>query len=168
MPTRTAARGAEDGPRTLHLVCPTQKRPAPVVMAGIFFLAFLPASLRNVSSPEELPLPWLGVVCLFALALLGALYRSLVYRDELLVYRGEAPPAGAMLALAAGSIRSVGVVPAASPWSAEGKWDALGFGEGPIEIETDTHVYRFGVGLDPYMVDETVDRIAAFCGLPAR
>lgn len=100
-------------------------------------------------------------MCLLVLAML---YRSFVFRDTLCIYKGNDVPDG-MLVVAAASIRSVRALPAPQAWSAEGKWDALGMYPGPIEIDTDSGAFRFGAGLSGYMVGETVDRIAAFCGL---
>lgn len=149
----------------LRIVCPTQKRLLPVLLAAFLLLVMLPATFGNTRrAPQDgswLALAVLAVSCLLVLA---TLYRSFVFRDALCIYKGDAAPQG-MLVLPAASIRSVRALPAPDAWSAEAKWDQLGMYAGPIEIDTDSGAVRFGAGLSALMVEETVDRIAGFCGL---
>jgi len=163
LPSATAREHQPASDAVLRIVCPTQKRKLPVLLAGFLLLFLLPKAVGSGTSEEVswLPLVVLAVMCLLVLA---TLYRSFVFRDALCIYRGSEVPDG-LLVVAASSIRSVRALPAPQAWSAEGKWDALGMYPGPIEIDTDSGAFRFGAGLSAWMVEETVDRIAAFCAL---
>ncbi|MBD8532737.1 MULTISPECIES: hypothetical protein [unclassified Massilia] len=101
------------------------------------------------------------------LAVVGTLYRNLLFRDTLTIVRGEGTP-GQRLTCFAGEIVSVRRLPTPEPSSPAGKWTALGLGQGLIEIRTADACFRFGVGLDDYALDATTERIAAFCGLQWR
>lgn len=163
LPSAPAREQQPAGDAVLRIVCPTQKRLLPVLLAGFLLLFMLPKAVGSGTSEEVswLPLVVLAVMCLLVLA---TLYRSFVFRDALCIYQGSEVPDG-LLVVAASSIRSVRALPAPQAWSAEGKWDALGMYPGPIEIGTDSGAFRFGAGLSAWMVEETVDRIAVFCGL---
>jgi hypothetical protein len=99
--------------------------------------------------------------------LLAILYRNLFARDELLLVRGAGQAGGRADGIDAGSVCAVRLCPAPDPLSFEGKLDALGLGAGRIEIDTDRGRFLFGAGLHEFMLQETVDRIASFCGLDA-
>ena len=163
LPSAPAREHQPAGDAVLRIVCPTQKRLLPVLLAGFLLLFLLPKAVGSGTSEEVswLPLVVLAAMCLLVLA---TLYRSFVFRDALCIYQGSEVPDG-LLVVAASSIRSVRALPAPQAWSVEGKWDALGMYPGPIEIGTDSGAFRFGAGLSAWMVEETVDRIAAFCGL---
>ena len=164
LPSATANEHQPASDTVLRIVCPTQKRLLPALLAAFLLLFLLPKAVVGSGTSEEvswLPLVVLAAMCLLVLA---TLYRSFVFRDALCIYRGSEVPDG-LLVVAASSIRSVRALPAPQAWSAEGKWDSLGMYPGPIEIDTDSGAFRFGAGLSAWMVEETVDRIAVFCGL---
>ncbi|SFD20586.1 hypothetical protein [Massilia yuzhufengensis] len=150
----------------LHIVCPRQMRALPILVSLAGLGVLVSATARQLGrGAADVPYLSFGVVLLMGAWLCLILYRNLLFRDELvLVQSGEAPDARTFT-LAAASVRAVRACPAPAPSSYDGRWEALGFGEGRIEIDTDSHRYRFGVGLDEHMVGSTVDRIAAFCGL---
>ncbi|WP_159627976.1 hypothetical protein [Massilia puerhi] len=147
----------------LHIVCPTQKRGFAACMSFCFvcLLAYgLASGARNNLSP--------GVIVFTACALAivsvaaWALYRNFVFRDELYIAReGELPPIE--LAFLLDEIRAVRLLPAPEAWTPEAKWEALGFGHGRIEIETATHRYHFGAGLDERAANDALQRINGFC-----
>lgn len=156
--------------QVLHIVCPTQKRGFAACMSFCFvcLLAYgLASGARRDLSP--------GVIIFTACALVivsvaaWALYRNFVFRDELYIaLDGQLPPIE--LAFLLDEIRAVRLLPAPEAWTPEAKWDALGFGHGRIEIETATHRYRFGAGLDQAGAEAALERIHGFClaqrGLP--
>ena len=157
--------------QVLHIVCPTQKRGFAAAMSFCFvcLLAYgLASGARRDLSP--------GVIIFTACALsivsvaAWALYRNFVFRDELYIaHAGQLPPIE--LAFRPDEIRAVRLLPAPEAWTPEAKWDALGFGHGRIEIETATHRYHFGAGLDQREAEAAMERIQGFrqvqSGLPA-
>ncbi|KQQ87300.1 hypothetical protein ASF77_17135 [Massilia sp. Leaf139] len=96
--------------------------------------------------------------------MLGILYRNLVFRDSLIVVRSEGMP-GQRFDCFVHEILAVRRLPAPAPSSPEGKWAALGLGEGLIEIRTETGSLRFGAGLHEHAIDAAIERITAFCQL---
>lgn len=109
---------------------------------------------------------WLSLVVILGMLLFMAaiLYRNLVFRDRLCIVRGEGEP-GQRPTCYAREIVSLRRLSRGSPYSAEGKWEALGLDQGLIEIRTTTGCFRFGVGLSEDDADTAMGRIAAFCGL---
>ena len=55
------------------------------------------------------------------------------------------------------------LLPKHEAWTPEGKWDALGFGQGRIEIDTATHRYHFGIGLEEHEAEAALQRIIELC-----
>ena len=104
-------------------------------------------------------------VCALVIMLLAAwaLYRNFVFRDELYITREGSLPSSVPLALMVHEIRAVRLLPKHEAWTPEGKWDALGFGQGRIEIDTATHRYHFGIGLEEHEAEAALQRIVAFC-----
>jgi len=92
-----------------------------------------------------------------------ALYRNFVFRDALYIAREGSLPASIPLAFMVHEIRAVRLLPRHEAWTPEGKWDSLGFGQGRIEIDTATHRYHFGIGLDEFEAEAALNRIVDFC-----
>lgn len=163
-PAAAAQCGQPAEAAVLRIVCPTQKRLLPVLLAAFLLLFMVPATFRNLRTSEGMSWLPLVVLALFCLLVLATLYRSFVFRDAICIYKGSEIPDG-IIVVAAASIRSVRALPAPQAGSVEAKWDTLGMYPGPIDIDTDGGSFRFGAGLSGYMVEKTVDRIAEFCGL---
>ena len=70
---------------------------------------------------------------------------------------------GAMLHLTCPRQRLVAPLPASTVSAFESRMAWLGLGQGLIEIDTATHRYCFGAGLDMYRAEAAVQQIAAFC-----
>lgn len=129
-------------------------------------LGFVPAIVTDLSNPtKNYSYVWLVLTLLFGAFFAVMAYRSFIFRDELCIFRGGRTPKGYKFLLAAETIRAVRILPVAEPWSSEGKLEMLALSQGRIEIETTTQSYRFGAGLNEYMVEGTVDKIVCFCGL---
>ena len=92
-----------------------------------------------------------------------ALYRNFVFKDALYIAREGSLPPSVPLAFLAHDIRAVRLLPKPQAWTPEGKWESLGFGQGRIEIDTATHRYHFGIGLDEYEAEAALRRIVDFC-----
>jgi len=147
----------------LHIVCPTQKRGFAAFMS-FCFVCLLAYGLASGARRDLSPGVIVFTACALAIVSVAAwaLYRNFVFRDELYIaHAGELPPIE--LAFRSDEILGVRLLPAPEAWTPEAKWDALGFGHGRIEIETATHRYHFGAGLDEKAVKETLERIHDFC-----
>lgn len=149
----------------LHLTCPRQRLVAPTFLciAGILVLA---TAYRN-SWPRIVAgdaYPFVAVSLLMLAFLFVILYRNFVYRDQLLIDHG-APPVRGMgaICLDARDIVSVRLLPLSALSDFESRMAWLGLGQGLIEIDTATHRYRFGAGLDMHGAEAAVQQIAAFC-----
>ena len=154
----------------LHIVCPTQKRGFAACMS-FCFVCLLAYGLASGARRDLSPGVIIFTACALAIVSVAAwaLYRNFVFRDELYIAQaGELPPIE--LAFRPDGIRAVRLLPAPEAWTPEAKWDALGFGHGRIEIETATHRYHFGAGLDQHEAEAVLERIQGFClaqrGLP--
>ena len=150
---------------TLQIVCPRRHRFLPLMLSGASLVLLVPALAHRWA---RLPDP---AACLALLVILGMLlfiaailYRNLVFRDRLCIVRGEGIP-GQRLTCFAHEVVALRRLSRGAPYSAEGKWEALGLDAGLIEIRTTTGCFRFGVGLSEDAADATLERIAAFCGL---
>ena len=147
----------------LHIVCPTQKRGFAACMS-FCFVCLLAYGLASGARRDLSPGVIIFTACALAIVSVAAwaLYRNFVFRDELYIAcDGELPPIE--LAFRLEDIRAVRLLPAPEAWTPEAKWDALGFGHGRIEIETATHRYFFGAGLDQDGAEKTLERIHGFC-----
>ena len=150
----------------LHIVCPTQKRLLPLILACFWCLVFVPVIAKHLSSPtKNYSYLWLVFTLLVGAFFAMLVYRSFFFRDELCIYRASTAPKGYKFLLDAESIRAVHIFPVADSWSSEGKLDSVGLSEGRIEIETTTQSFPFGAGLTEYMVEGTADKIVDFCRL---
>jgi len=156
--------------QVLHIVCPTQKRGFAALMS-FCFVCLLAYGLASGARRDLSPGVIVFTACALAIVSVAAwaLYRNFVFRDELYIAReGELPPIE--LAFVLDEIRAVRLLPAPEAWTPEAKWEALGFGHGRIEIETATHRYHFGAGLDQAGAEAALERIHGFClaqrGLP--
>ena len=154
----------------LHIVCPTQKRGFAAFMS-FCFVCLLVYGLASSSQGDLSPGVAIFTACALSIVTVAAwaLYRNFVFRDELYIARdGELP--SIELAFLAEQVRAVRLLPAPEPWTPEAKWDAIGFGHGRIEIETASHCYHFGAGLDEQQARAAVEQIQGFCwaqrGLP--
>ncbi|MFC0167334.1 hypothetical protein ACFFKC_04505 [Pseudoduganella danionis] len=165
-PTPTLSHQDIEEESLLHIVCPTQKRLLPVLLAGCWCLMFIPAIARHLSGPsQDYAYAWLAITLSTGALFAILLYRSYVFRDELCIVRGSSAPKAYKFLLSAETIRAVRVLPSAQAWSSEGKLESLGLSDGRIEIETSTQSFRFGAGLDEYSTHNTVNKILRFCGL---
>lgn len=147
----------------MHIVCPTQKRGFAASMS-FCFVCLLVYGLASSSQRDLTPGVATFTACALAIVSVAgwALYRNFVFKDELYIAsEGDLP--SIELAFMADQIRAVRLLPAPEAWTPEAKWDALGFGQGRIEIETATHRYRFGAGLDEPEARAAVERIQGFC-----
>jgi len=146
----------------LHIVCPTQKRG----FAAFMSFCFVCLLVYGLASSQGDLTPGAAVFTACALSIVSvagwALYRNFVFKDELYI-AGEGELPSIELAFLADQIRAVRLLPAPEAWTPEAKWDAIGFGQGRIEIETATHRYRFGAGLDELQARAAVERIQSFC-----
>lgn len=151
---------------TLHIVCPTQKRPLPLLLACFWCLVFVPAIVKHLSNlTKNYSYVWLALTLLFGAFFAILVYRSFIFHDELCIFRGSSAPKGYKFLLAAETIRAVRILPVVEPWSSEGKLEMLALSQGRIEIETTTQSFRFGSGLHAYVVEETLEKIVHFCRL---
>jgi len=91
LPSATGSEHQPAGGAVLRIVCPTQKRLLPVLLAGFLLLFLLPKAVGSGTSEEVswLPLVVLAAMCLLVLA---TLYRSFVFRDALCIYQGSEAP----------------------------------------------------------------------------
>jgi hypothetical protein len=150
---------------TLRIVCPRQVQFMPIVLGGLFMVMLVPALPRAWARvPQTRAFLSLAVMLAMLVFVAGMLYRNLVFRDTLHIFRGEAEPRQGSTCFA-DEIVSIRRLPTPGTFSPEGKWTALGLGRGLIEIRTTAECFRFGVGLDEDAVDAAAERIAAFCGL---
>jgi len=150
---------------TLQIVCPRRHRFMPLVVAClgmIVLLSGLPKSWARL--PEFAAFLSLIVMLAMLMFMAAILYRNLVFRDRLCIVRGEGQP-GQRLNYFADEIVSLYRRSRSSPYSSEGKWEALGLDQGLIEIRTTRGFVRFGVGLNEKAADAATRRIALFCGL---
>ncbi|VXB03842.1 hypothetical protein [Massilia sp. 9I] len=156
-------------PEPLHIVCPRARQPMAIVLSCAALSVLALAAFKLLNDPERFSWFKVWVLVLMATACVALIVRNLFVRDELLLYRDGAPEWALgeedMLVLAAASVRSVRVGPEPGPYSADGKYAALGMGQGLIEIETTGGCYRFGAGLDVDACLVTARQIATYCGL---
>lgn len=148
----------------LHIVCPSQKRGFAAVMS-VGFVWVVASGLANGWEHELTFGLLLFTACAVLIIALAAcaLYRNFVFRDALYIAREGSLPSAVPLALMAHQIVAVRLLPKPDAWTPEAKWDSLGFGHGRIEIDTATHRYHFGIGLDDYEVEAVLNRIVDFC-----
>lgn len=149
----------------LHLTCPRQRLVAPTFLciAGILVLtmAYQNNWPRIVAGEAYL---FVAVSLLMMAFLLVILYRNFIYQDQLLIEHGALPVHGmGAICLDARDIVSVRLLPASTVSAFESRMAWLGLGQGLIEIDTATHRYCFGAGLDMYRAEAAVQQIAAFC-----
>lgn len=149
----------------LHLSCPRQRLVAPTVLcvAGMLVLntAYRNSWSRILAGDAYL---FVAVSMLMMLALLAILYRNFVFQDQLYIAHDALPTGGkGDLCLDARDIVSARLLPASALSAFECKMAWLGLGQGRIEIDTTSHRYRFGAGLDAVRAEAAVERIAAFC-----
>lgn len=149
--------------QVLHIVCPTQKRGFAALMSFCFVCVLAYGLASGARRDLSLGAAVFAVCALAIVSVAGwALYRNFVFRDELYIARdGELPPIE--LAFLLEDIRAVRLMPAPEAWTPEAKWDALGFGQGRIEIETATRHHRFGAGLDQAGAEAALEQIQEFC-----
>lgn len=156
-------------PDPLHIVCPRPTQPMAIVLSGAGLAVLSVAAFKLLHDPEGFSWFKAWVLVLMATAFVALVYRNLFVRDELLLYRDQAPAWARgdedVLALATASVRALRVCPEPGPYSAEGKYAALGMGQGMIEIDSTEGCFRFGAGLDADASSVMARKIAAYCGL---
>ena len=149
---------------TLHIVCPTQKRGFPAFMSVVFVWVVASGLGNGWEHDGSFGFMLLTVGALVIMVLAAwALYRNFVFQDALYIAREGSLPSSVPLALMVHDIRAVRLLPKHEAWTPEGKWDALGFGQGRIEIDTATHRYHFGIGLEEHEAEAALHRIIEFC-----
>lgn len=150
---------------TLQIVCPRRHRFMPLVVACLGMILLVPGLPKMWARVPEFTACLSLVVMLAMLLMMAAiLYRNLLFRDQLWIVRGEGQP-GQRLNCFAHEIVSLYRRSRGSPYSSEGKWEALGLDQGLIEIRTTRGCFRFSVGLNEKAADAATRRIAVFCGL---
>lgn len=151
----------KDADRFLHIICPRQMRVNALFLAGCMLVVLITALRRNPDKPLSF-FPAL-VMAVFFVNALGIIYRNIVFRDELVLVKQVATTwPKSSFSLRCEDIISVRERPAFGLFSAEAKWEFLGFGEGPLLIETRSGTYPFGVGLRSKGVLATIQKIEAF------
>lgn len=148
----------------LHIICPPQRRLPPVILFGLVALILLSAVYGNIQSilaGEKYSLLLVALVIFAAGAVI--VYRNLFFQDQIYFLAPSASPPGPFPSINAADVISVRRLPAPDAFSVEGKMLWLGLGQGRIEIETSDDRFSFGVGLDEFVVDETIHRIIDFC-----
>ena len=147
---------------TLLIVCPVQKQPRALLLCSVG-MAILGYTLARQWESASV---FFSAVAIVMMAVLAAIiYRNLFFRDALCITRKGAPPPSSGQWATAEEIVAVRRREKGGAFSAEARREAAGLNLGPIEIETRNDTFYFGVGLSEYSIDETIDRITAFCGL---
>ena len=147
---------------SLLIVCPVQKKPRALLLCSVGMALSGYALARQWDNASIL---FSAVAGMMMAVLAAIMYRNLFFRDALCITRkGAAAPASGQWATAE-EIVAVRRRENGGAFSSEARREAAGLNLGPIEIETRTDTFYFGVGLSEYSIDETIDRITVFCGL---